>query len=239
MAKTYKTRGAKRRKTSRTRVTRITAPRFRKFILNQQEKKFYEYTVSNMACPTVGMAQSLLYGTSILWGGGSTVAPDPAAIVQGTTANTRIGQKIYLQSINICLGILPTVSGAQPNGCVMRYGIYHNKECNGVQVTYAQIFNGTGVTSLRNINYKAKVSVMKDLSQSAVTTGTDSTGATKAVGPTVLYKLSVHPKKIINYSAATATLADILKDDYGIFMACNQSSSMQMSLNVQLIYSDA
>lgn len=218
---------------------KLTVPRFRKFVMNQQEKKFYEYTLANMTCPTTGMAQSLLYGTGVLWGGGSTLTPDPASIIQGTTANTRIGQKIYLRTINIVIAVNPQVVGAVTSGCVMRYGFYHNKECNGVQVTYAQLFNGTGLTACRNLNYSPKVTVLKDLQASAVVTGTDSTGVVKAVGPQQILKMSVHPKKLINYSSATATIADILKDDYGLFMACSVTGAMTMSFSVQLVYNDA
>lgn len=192
-----------------------------------------------MTCPTTGMAQSLLYGTSILWGGGSTIAPDPASIVQGTTANTRIGQKIYLRSINLCISIAPLAVAGTVGGCAMRYGIYHNKECNGSQITFGQIFNGTRPEVGRNLNYAAKVTVMKDLVAQAVVTGTDSTGAVKAVGPKQVLKLSVHPKKVINYSAATATIADILKDDYGMFMVCSDTSTMSMYIQCQIVYNDA
>lgn len=238
MAKaTYKRRGTTKRR--RTLRAKISVPRFRKLTYNMQEKKYLDYKVTGLACNTSGMCQSLLYGTSILWGGGSTVAPDPAGLSQGTSASTRIGNKIYLHSITVTMNIFGTAAAAGAAlGCAMRWGIYHNKECNGVQLTWAQIFNDAQAFANRSIPYKPKVTLLKDRVDSIVVTGTDSTGAVKTVGPNTLHKCAVYPKKVISYSSGTSTIADILKDDYGLYMICQASSTMNMNFAVQIIYSD-
>lgn len=233
MAKTYK---KKARRTTRKSV-KLSVPRFRKVMINMQEKKFYDFNVISIPCGA-GMAQSLLYGTSALWGG--TASPTPHNIAQGTSANTRIGNKIFIHSIEVTMNLTPQVNAGMTQGCLMRVGMYHNKECNGVQITFGQIFqDATLPFSCRNQAYRPKVTVLKDIQQNAVVTGVDSTGVVKAVGPNTISRFKIFPKKLINYSAATATIADILKDDYGVFMICNNTSVMAMSLTCQIVFSDA
>lgn len=158
-------------------------------------------------------------------------------IVQGTDSNTRIGDKIFLKQINIAFTMKP-VATLPLSGSQCRFILYHNKQCNGVQVAATTIFAANGsIDSPRNIPKKHQVSLLRDQIHQMIVTA--STGATNATGPTRTMRFVIYPKKRIEYTGASGAIADILKDDYGYGFMCSDLLACEVDIHFQVLFTDA
>jgi len=159
-------------------------------------------------------------------------------ITQGTTASTRLGNKIMLHKIEYCIGIYINaavdVMGARAKVCV-----YHNKEAVGAVPSYGMMFLSNDIFSLRATPQQPRMTIMKEAEQSFVNTTATSAGASVTWGPYSCFKLVVYPKKLIVMSGNTGTVADILKDDYGLAYASTHDTAVKIFWNRKITFSDA
>lgn len=185
------------------------------------EKKFFDVTPAGGAVPATWTWSSFLQGLN-----------------QGTSASGRIGNKIYVHQINFFAQISPLVTIAAA-GSVCRLVIYHNKEAAGaVPSATPSVFDSDKVIAARYIPTRPRYTIMKD--QSMVHTPLTGTGgaAVLMAGKTTL-KMTVYPKKRVDYSSTGGGIADLFKDDYGLGMIADGANCCTIEWRAQVIYSDA
>lgn len=215
---------AKRKSTSRKKTTKkaskISIPRIRKIMYTTSETKFNDQTLTTgPSLTTWGFASPCFF------------------IQQGTAANQRIGNKIYVKSIQFSCYMVPlvTMTGA---GVLCRFVVYHNKETVGALPTGLRIFVSDDVRSLRNTSNVPRFSILRDMTHSMVITSTNA-ATVNGVGPTKLVQFTIYPKKVIDFTGTTGTIADLLKHDYGIGFCCSQAAACNVDVICKVQYSDA
>lgn len=158
-------------------------------------------------------------------------------IAQGTNANQRIGNKIYVKKIEFCFTMTP-LSGLPLGGCMARTVVYHNKLCNGELPTATTLFSADSISAFKNWVNNPKFTIMKDMMHSMVRTS-DNAGAVSGAGPGMLAKFSIYPKQVIDYDNNATLITDLLKHDYGIGYICSDATACQMRLRTRVIFTDA
>lgn len=235
MAKFY----TRRRKTTKRRQAKVSAPRVRKIVLSMNEKKYKEGSFS-MAVGTSWMFMSLLAGATgdpaaVTW------TTTPFRIGQGNDANTRIGNKIFLHAVRLSFVITPSGNNhGNLDGDTCRCILYHNKEAAGIQVpSSSSVFSTQTIDSPRYIPLKTRYTIVKDALHTFVPIATDQGGAstTFTLAPVGSYAFTIYPKKKIEYTSTTGALSEIFKDDYGLGCIARKGYCT-MTCQVQLIYSD-
>jgi len=203
----------------------MTVPRVRRVIMSMSEKKVANYAINTRAVPG---------GLGATWAAVSFFN-GPAAITgiqQGTTASTRIGNKIRISKISWSFAFLPMAAVDASGGNTCRFIIYHNKQTNGTLVATADIFQSNQVTSQRNINGLQKVTVLRDQTMAMVPTSATTSG------PTYPLTGAIYPNKIIQYTGNTATIADMLVHDYGFAVISDAASCCEFYGEWQIQFTD-
>jgi len=195
--------------------------RVRKVVQSLAEKKFFDITT-----------QSITFLNT--W---TTIDNFICQITQGTTASNRIGNKIFVHSIEVSLVVTPQVAMSVA-GCFCRIAFVHNKETNYVATDPLSIFNLNVVTSLRNTPNNAKYTMLRDFQHVMVPTGTDSTGVVKTVGPALFTTFKIFPKKRIDFVANTGLVADLMKDNWSLLYCADSSTGCTGTYRVKVIFSD-
>lgn len=162
------------------------------------------------------------------------------AIVQGTSASNRIGNKIFLHAIQYMI----TIGPGNPQNTVAhlrcRCILYHNKEAVGTYPTGAALFTPDSILGLRNQTLLNRYAVQRDVVHVMATGAYNATGNLNILGPQTQFRWTVTPKKRIDYSSNTGVnVADLYKDDYGIACIASTANICKMSVRVTVIFSDA
>lgn len=185
-------------------------------MMNLNEKKFFDFTSGTI----VGAAT---------W----KMSSEVGKIVQGTTASNRLGNKIYIHSIEWLVKCFCNIGSMPTGGTNSRFIIWHDKEAVGTDPAALQIFTVDNMQSLRATPYLAKISVLRDMLCSQVLT------TTTTAGPEMLHTFKIFPKKVINYIGNTAAVADLLKDNYGLGYSCNLGGATSIIYTTKIVFSDA
>lgn len=190
------------------------------------EKKFYDSTLSAQTMNTAWQNIDFLHGIT-----------QPAIGTGTTTANTRVGNKIIVHSIEFIITCYATaaISGA---GATCRFALVHNKETNGAVITAADVWQGNGYDSLRATATQPKYSVLRDEYHSMLGTANNA-GTMVAFGPTKLMRWKVYPRKQIDFISSTGAIADVLKDNYTLMHVANNATGCQFNLHLKVVFSDA
>lgn len=139
-------------------------------MISNDEKKFYTLTLSD--------ANSLMPGAQLVGvrSGDTTYATNSiiAAITQGTTRATRVGNQIRLQRIewNVTVGLGSAFTlAAYPGGMVLRLLLVKNNQCNGdalaisdiLDVTYGNAISTPGfINNSYTLDNRRKVTILVD-----------------------------------------------------------------------------
>lgn len=162
-------------------------------------------------------------------------------IIQGTTALTRIGNKIFIREIQWHLCFIPLVT-MPVGGSFVRYGLYHNKDTNGAAITGLQLFQADDAISLRATPYLPKITVSHQGVFSMMPTSSENVASVitvRTVGAPTCIFLSQKCNKIVTYTGNNGTVADLLKDDYGLFVAAKDALACTVTVKCKVIFSDA
>lgn len=211
--KAYAKRGYKRRRKT---MVRISRPAIRRVVNSMNERKFLDNTTASFL---VASAQ---------WGFESTLRN----LTQGSSANQRLGNAIYLTKIEWC--ITATLTATAAAGARAKFIVYHNKEAVGTVPTYSMLFNTNDLLSLRNTATQPRISIMKTREASFVVTT-----ALPTYGPNVCINIAVYPKKKIVFQGNTNSIADVLKDDYGLAWCASQANVLTYGWNTKMTFTDA
>lgn len=158
---------------------------------------------------------------------------------QGTTASNRIGDKVFLDSIDFSFIMKPEV-GMSLEGAMCRVVLYHNKEAVGAVPASAAIFTDNNVQSQLVFANRPRFSILRDQTHSMIVTSTDpASGNVISVGPTKKFVMKVFPKKKICFNANNGSVLDLLKDDYGVAVICNELSACSLAYTATMVFRDA
>lgn len=217
----YRRRSFRRRRgVSRKRIAAVT----RRVINSQLEKKFFNKTLySGIPANTTWLMDSAIAG-----------------LQQGTTASTRLGNKVKLVRIEFSIAINPTSNPAMlSSGSKCRVILYHNRQTNGVQTDGATLFDANTILSLRNVPNMPKLSVLKDyVHNMSVLTVNPSTAAPMSSGPPIQFKWVIHPKQVISFITNATDITAMLTHDYGIGFCADDAGCCEVSVLTKLVFCD-
>ena len=184
------------------------------------EKKFF-YTATGVSpLPVTWTFESFLDG-----------------IIQGSTASTRIGNKILIHGIQVKV-IMAPLTTMPAIGSICRLVIYHNKETVSAVPVSANVFTSNTVTALRNITLLPRLAIKRDMTQAMMVTSQNGAGANLTVGPANVMSMSIYPKKIVDFQSNAGTVTDLFKNDFGIGYICSAAASCTITFEVNVIFSD-
>jgi hypothetical protein len=214
MAKRYYKR---RRYTTKKKAT-VSIPRVRKLMNYVAERKYLDLTVAG-----ANVASTWSYHNPL------------ASIIQGTTASTRIGNRIFVHSISYTVTCAP-LAGMNTTGCVARMVLFHDKECMGSTPNALDMWEANEFNTQRNSAKLPKFRILKDMTHTMVVTAYNAGIA--AAGPLIGTIMVCRPRKVIQYSANNNGIADILKDNYGMGHVASHAASCNVYMKVKVIFSD-
>jgi len=163
---------------------------------------------------------------------------NPLAILQqGTSASQRIGNRVFVHFIHYSIVCVPNTTIAV-TGSQCRMVAFHDRECNGVTPTATGMWVTDESNTLRNSAKLPKFRIIRDMMHNMVVTATNA-AAVSATGPMVLQHLFIPVKKAIQFSGNTGTVADILKDNYGLGYCAENGTACKLAWKVKVVFSDA
>lgn len=132
-------------------------------------------------------------------------------IQPGTGVDMRIGNKIFVKSIEYRFIVKPTGGAGMDitGGNTCRFVIFHDKQTNGQLIAPGLLFRADNVNTTRNQDQLKRVLIKRDMIMTMMSTS----GTT--VGPTypIIGKFAVN--KVFNFVSNTDSIAAFLKDNYG------------------------
>lgn len=167
-----------------------------------------------------------------------------AGLQQGTAANNRIGNKIFLHSIQFTITMKPASVAAGTIAEQCRCVIYHNRETSGVLPVGANgMFTHAGLAAQRFQPLLNQYGVLRDGIHTFTPQIYNSTSSTVVLGPPVTYVWRVFPRRTVDFRSNAGTISDLYKDDYGVGCVAEvngaASPSCEMRVRIQVIFSDA
>jgi hypothetical protein len=194
------------------------------------EKKFFDFDVGTFSAGSGSLALT----TSWVF-----TQPLPQ-LVQGTTASTRIGNKIFLHSIYYQIIMTPSISMGTSGG-LCRFATVHDKENAATATPNAtNIFQADSCFSLRNTTMSKRYALTGDVTHTYMPTSWNNTGSSVAtVGPVKILSFAQHPRRVIDYISNSNTDATcLLKDNYFIGYICSVGGCT-IAMKIKMIFSDA
>lgn len=212
---------------------KVSAARVRRIVYNMAEKKYFNQSVGTPGVPHT-MAATWTFFSALT---SNLTSGSVAGLVPGTGAFNRLGNKILLKSITYTIFITPTATAGMADGCTCRVVLYHNTEASGTAPTGLTMFTTDTVYANRNVDYLSKMSLQRDMVHSMVALSNNA-GTVNTVGPGKLFKVTVYPNKVIDFTNTTGSISDLLKHDYGIGFCATESTGCNMICNMQTIFTD-
>lgn len=186
-----------------------------------QEKKYFDFAEDEVSMAVTWSFADVLPSISV-----------------GTSASQRIGNKIFLHSIEWQVFMKPLTTMAV-SGCLGRTVVVHSKCADNIAMTSGVIWQQDTIDTLRNTPTQSRVTILKDVSHTMVPTAVTSTGTIAAVGPRRLMHLKIFPRKVIAYSNTGGTFADMVKDDYLLAWVADAAAGCNFDVRGKVIFSDA
>ncbi len=149
---------------------------------------------------------------------GGTQSTSMVLIAQGAGESQRIGRKIKVTSLSVRFSMnLGNSTAAANTSDIIRLIIVHDKQCNGTNAQWLDVFESTGWDAYRNLANVGRFNVLLDkrLSLRASISGDGTTSRSGESNRTWNFhrKLNIP----VEYDAATANIAD-LKSNNLLFM---------------------
>lgn len=219
----------KRRKTYSKKTVRVSRPLVRRIVNNMAEKKFQDTSFGSAGAP-VAITSSWVFVSAV------------GGITQGTTASTRLGNKIRIKSIEWIFQIAPTV-GAPKNGTMCRLIIYRNNEAVGIDITATTLFvSGTAnsITAMRNQTLLPRATILRDKMMTMLATSSNAADATATtIGPKTVVRFKIFPNKVLDFQSNAGTISDLFKYDYGFGIIADGNSCCSYYATQQVVWTDA
>lgn len=193
----------KRRKT-----TALAVPLSYQRIVGKAEKKFFDTSIVNVADVSAGAVLNSL-----------------CLVPQGTTDQTRVGNKITLKNINL-RGFASNDDAAagtlQPG--ILRVILFVDKQANGATATVTDILQSASISSFRNMDQVDRFVILKDQFYKTVVTVTNSTGTPHSDQGNTLWKMSVKCNIDVHFSSTTGAITELKSNNVGLLYVTDQTT---------------
>lgn len=159
-------------------------------------------------------------------------------IAQGSTETQRMGERVTLKRIDVVINIDPILANVNQNGSLCRVLIVHDREPHLGYPANTTVLNvANDIRTLQNLTYRTRFTIVKDFVHSMVITA-NNVAANFGVGPAGLFKFSLFPNKIMQFSGAAGVTANIVKNCYYIMVSSDDDNCCQLSYACQLQFTD-
>ena len=181
------------------------------------EKKFFDTNAANAGDMSAGV---ILNSVNL--------------IPQGTTDQTRIGNKIVIKNFNFKLGIsndnITTLAFATPN---IRVIVFVDKQCNGATAVVTDILKTASFSSFRNMDQIDRFQILTDQIYAARAVGTNAGNSDTGITWSAIYKklnLDVH------FSSTTGAITELRSNNIGLlYFADTSLANMNGTIRVKYI----
>jgi hypothetical protein len=202
----------------------------REYVTAIDEKKFRVVPMFNSGTNTAVGATWLFVPILCDWNATPTLGD---GIVQGTSANTRIGNRVKLQGIDIIVRITSIPANVGTAGSFCRMAVIHDKRSNGSGLpTGSNVFTTDNYLGVPNPVQEERYTVSQDsVHQMMLTTST--TG-----GPEGLFKIHIPHKSIIEYNGTNGRLGDIVGSNYFLGFVSDDADCCLIQAQATVHYTD-
>lgn len=174
-----------------------TAGAYRRSLPKSIEKKFFDSDITNSA----NVQSGVIFNSFNL-------------IPQGTTDQTRIGNKITVRNINVrAISAVDDAGTGALGGGYLRVIIYVDKQCNGVAATVTDILKSAAINSFRNMDQVDRFLILKD---KMIKVTVDSANALHTATSTTFWKASWKGALPIHYSSTTGAITELRSNNIGM-----------------------
>lgn len=140
-----------------------------------------------------------------------------AGLVQGTNAFSRVGNKIWIKNIELCIDLFNNAAtAAAVDGSTCRFVLFRFKDPRGalpnMTGTGPQIFDVNSLISGRNVTNLGSFAMKFDINHQMVIL--DQAGATPSSGPrlTKIFKIPIESN--VNFGGNAGTISDLNETDF-------------------------
>lgn len=226
-----------RRTTSKT-ITALARTAAKRAIAQVAERKYIDLWTTAGAWP----AALAFLTTTAAWQFQSIPI---YGIVQGTTRATRLGQEIYVTSIDvICYLDMPAagLAGVALNGDQVRMQVILDKKPNNALAAVADVYDTTTMLAYRNQDKLKRFQILQShdhlVTVQATIGGPPPTTVSAATLVPKTYTFNVPVNKKFTFQGVASTVADM--NNYNVFVAyCNvNASAIRMSMNYRVHFRD-
>lgn len=200
--------------------------------MNMNEKKYLDFDAFYGTYPTTPQ------DVPATWSIKSVIS----AIQQGTTASTRIGDKVFVHAVHFSVTIGPKVTGSIAGtafgGSVCRLIAWHNKEAAGALISANTLFDENAYNAQREVPKMPSCTILKDMTHNMSITAMNGGSTVQSAGPNHFYQFAIYPKKKICFTGNTQSAADLLKDDYGLGVCADSATCCVIYCRAKVIFSD-
>lgn len=224
------------KRTYRRKYPRALGPKVRRIVSSMEEKKFVYGGTNLITSPAVatplvlGLLNSGTNGTDTILTNG---------IPQGATVGQRIGNRIKIKEIKVCLDMVPKIDAVMLNGSTVRIALVHDKKPTGNLPAFTSIFRAIGMAWLQEEPQVQRFKILKQIVHQMVVTGTDSTGAAKACGPPLQLEWTIRPNKIVSWDSASVAITNLITDNWYIIIATDAGGCCDFYANMKIKFTDA
>lgn len=157
-------------------------------------------------------------------------------IVQGTTKNNRIGNKVFVTHIRAKMNLILSSSTYADQ---IRWILYKDNQANGAAATVAQILelaSTAGIESFQSMDYVDRIKIIKDKWVKLIPTiGVSGTSSTPIIIP---QKFNHKANCEVRYSSTTGAITEIQSDNYGILAIAYGGAATTMSGTFRVYFRD-
>lgn len=222
-------------KVKRIKFGRVAKKQVRKIMYSVQELKYYKAATAMVNAYAVQNTWSFfdaLKGINI-----------------GNTVADRIGNKIYVESLDWYFRLTP-VTGAvnQAGGTICRIIIYHDREANGNVPSYNDLFDRNSYDAFRQLLYvprRATILMDKLHCMSAtnvafvMNTGNSGAAQTVSSGPKYWAMFKQKIGKVITYTGTAGTVADLGMETFGVGVCADGNNCCTLDVECRVRFRDA
>lgn len=216
------------------------APRVKKIITSMEEKK---HIVTNISDANTIQAVPLtntwrIFNLMCTWR--EDLAAEQTGIIQGTSAEQRVGERIHVMKNEFVIRIIPTtVTGVSTQGgSTCRIIVFFDREPHNAAPGVTQIVNTNNFLATQNLTTKPRFQIIKDFVHVMVPL-TQNAGAVASSGPQFLQKITINKKYTTHYVGAGGKTAETLKNGLFIMAVTDGAACCSFTVQNQITFTDA
>lgn len=241
----------------RRRFRRSFGRRVRRIAYSIAEKKYYQYALyggtSGATFPiTTAVSNPMTSTGTYEVSYGATPRSLVNTIPLGFSDGQRIGNKVFVEYVQLSFYVqfgapeADAMGGSMAvNGCVMRYGLYYDKQAGGGATPLIGLYEPMGGSSQWTYGAfrgKSTLGKYKTLRDKQIRVAYSSTAATAGGSGIPAVQEYIPIKRTFSFASASTdtTLSNnMLRNDLALVVSCNHNTSCYIWIGVRVCYRDA